>query len=133
MGYTHHIEGNCSISGGGGPSGPTTGVETFNLADLPLNSNGCTIPIQIENNGEGRIEFCLDGADGNVVVCFEQSVDGNKYFPFNECSSFVLDQDTQVIIGKMTSLFYRVCVKESNECHTATVGTLKSIILVNNE
>lgn len=129
MGYTHHIGESCD--GGGG--GATTGVDVYNLPDLPLDSDNCGVAVIIENNGVGRLQLCLDGADGCVVVCLEQSIDGVKFFPFNTCSAFKLDQDTQIIIGNMTSLYYRVCVKESNECHTATVGTLISSILVNNE
>jgi hypothetical protein len=109
------------------------GTTIYDLGDLPVSADVCTTGVEIPQNGTGRLQYCLDGVDGDVIAQLQASFDGVKWLPFNEQSGFKLDGDYMVILGAMSSKYYRVCVIESNDCHTATTGTLKISILVNNE
>lgn len=115
----------CCAAGGGGQS------EIFNFGSLPLGASSCTTPIEIERNGSARAEIELIGANGNAVVCFETSLDGVNYYPYNGCSVLEITENTMVILGDLDSKYYRFCVKSDNPKHTSTTGTVQISVLVN--
>jgi len=99
--------------------------------DLDVSVAGCTEPLCFTQVYFARMELCLMGADGNVCICLETSIDGTKWIPHNECSKILLkDEDTGIKVGFLDGLFYRVCVKADEMDHTATTGTLKTRMLL---
>lgn len=121
------------------PQNPIYGTgpfeDTFNKPDiinlsLDAATSNCTIPFCLTQLYEARIDFLLNGTDGNVTLKIEQSIDNVNWFPFNPQSLLSLDQSTSTILGLTTGLWYRFCVDADNACHTNTTGSVDINLLL---